>query len=150
MAGKTSWQKLISYRSNEGTGGEEGLGGDGGGGGLTWQQNTQIIKLSFQAYRHGKSHTHAEPSLAYLQLHTTPLCRLCFGSLSKKNEYGRSHRLCLMNKVEICGDHGPCSGQSYTSVWSSDVISVKVRYTIYVDCLEDWHWKSWPDTWLCR
>lgn len=44
---------------------EEGLGGDGGGGGVTWQQNTQITKLSFEAYRHGKSRTHeAQPALS--------------------------------------------------------------------------------------
>lgn len=45
---------------------EEGLGGDGGGGGVTWQQNTQIIKLSFEAYRHGKkSHARrAQPALS--------------------------------------------------------------------------------------
>lgn len=63
---------------------EGGLGGDGGGGGLTWQQNTQIIKLSFEAYRHGKSRTHAELNLPYLQLHTTLVCRLQFGSLLQK------------------------------------------------------------------
>lgn len=65
--------------------GEEGLGGDGGGGGgLTWQQNTQIIKLSFEAYRHGKSRTHTGLNLPYLQLHTTPVCRLQFGSSLQK------------------------------------------------------------------
>lgn len=53
---------------------EEGLGGDGGGGGLTWQQHTQIIKLSFEAYRHGKSLLHAELNLPYLQLHMTAVC----------------------------------------------------------------------------
>lgn len=71
---------------------EEGLGGDVGGGGLTWQQNTQIIKLSFEAYRHGESRTHAELNLPYLQLHTSLVCRLQFGSLLQK-----------MRMVEVTG-----------------------------------------------
>ena len=60
---------------------EEGLGGDGGGGGVTWQQNTQITKLSFEAYRHGEKVAHSELNLPYLLLHTMLVCRLRFGSL---------------------------------------------------------------------
>lgn len=86
---------------------EEGSRGDGGGGGLTWQQNTQIVELSFEAYRHGRSHAHAELNLPYLQLHTTPVCRLLFGSLlkkkTKKHKDCRSHRLRVIIKLETCG-----------------------------------------------
>lgn len=73
------------------------MGGDGGGGGLTWQRHTQIVKFSFQAYRHGESGTHASLSLPYLQLHATLVCRLQFGSSlqkkKKKKKDGRSRRM---------------------------------------------------------
>lgn len=84
---------------------EEGSGGDGGGGGLTWQQNTQIVELSFEAYRHGRSRAHAELNLPYLQLHTMPVCRLLFGSLLQKKTHKdcRSHRRRVIINPETCG-----------------------------------------------
>lgn len=60
---------------------EEGWRGDGEGGGVTWQRNTRIVELSFEAYHRGKSLVHAELNLPYLQLHTMLVCRLQFGSL---------------------------------------------------------------------
>lgn len=83
---------------------EEGSGGDGGGGGLTWQQNTQIVELSFEAYRHGRSRTHAELNLPYLQLHTTLVCRLLFGSLLQKNPTRTEEvMLHVIINLETCG-----------------------------------------------
>ncbi|KAM7393652.1 hypothetical protein PAMP_020509 [Pampus punctatissimus] len=43
---------------------EEGLGGDDGGGGVTWQQNIEITKLSCEAYRHASLQT---PSVTLLR-----------------------------------------------------------------------------------
>lgn len=62
------------------------MGGDGGGGGITWQRHTQIVKFSFQAYRHGESGTRALLNLPYLQLHATLVCRLQFGSSLQKGK----------------------------------------------------------------
>lgn len=62
------------------------MGGDGGGGGITWQRHTQIVKFSFQAYRHGESGTRALLNLPYLQLHATLVCRLQFGSSLQKEK----------------------------------------------------------------
>lgn len=88
---------------------EEGLGGDGGGSGLTWQQNTQIIKLSFEAYRHGESRTHAELNLSYLQLHTMLVCRLQFGSLLQKMRMVEVAGLVLRTIRRPAGTSAPCS-----------------------------------------
>lgn len=112
---------------------EEGLGGDVGGGGLTWQQNTQIIKLSFEAYRHGESRTHAELNLPYLQLHTSLVCRLQFGSLLQK-----------MRMVEVAGS---MLRTSWRPAWTSvpRFLSVQSRSTQRGLPIENWcqHEASW-------
>ncbi len=116
---------------------EEGLGGDVGGGGLTWQQNTQIIKLSFEAYRHGKSRTHAELNLPYLQLHTSLVCRLQFGSLLQK-----------MRMVEVTGSmfarHFTLSMRLHD--WIGMFIYVWTLCAAHRLSDRSWHLESW----LCK
>lgn len=58
--------------------------GLGGGGELTWQQHTQIIKLSSEAYRHGESLSHVELNLLYLLLHSPGTPPAIWIALSKK------------------------------------------------------------------
>ena len=102
---------------------EEGSRGDGGGGGLTWQQNTQIVELSFEAYRHGRSRAHAELNLPYLQLHTTPVCRLLFGSLLQKKNKKKTHKDCRSHRLGTIIKLGTCG------VLRASLVSVQSRCT---------------------
>lgn len=100
---------------------EEGLGGDGRGGGVTWQQNTQIIKLSFEAYRHGKSRTYAALNLPYI-CGCTRRCSV----VSSLDHFSKKKKKKVLLKAQCCKKAAELWGPScLLTVSSAQICSVR-------------------------